>query len=233
MEAMINDWWSWARRRRRTIWDPWQELWNLVQSGDTSIPSDDLEDWLSSYGREHGPLTVDEAKRWLVTASQVERSVAATRLTPLQRGADARRPPVPEKYRVGEVLFKPRFVSNKMRADDGSLVSDPDGIDDLLWNSRRALWGSYACCPNTALKVISHYMRGRGLVLPPTFIPDIFCWHALFLSLVSLRLVSTAELTWYISLVYTLLRCCLGRLIIVPSVMTLCLTTFLGRPLIS
>ena len=48
-----------------------------------------------SFGREHGPLTADEAKRWLVTASQV--SPAAS----------------PGKYRVGEVLFKPRFVANK------------------------------------------------------------------------------------------------------------------------
>ena len=57
-----------------------------------------------------------------------------------------------------------------LRGDDGRIVQDPAQVDQMLWDSRRGLWGSAPLVPNFADTILRAYFRGRSAGLPDT--PD-------------------------------------------------------------
>ena len=53
-----------------------------------------------------------------------------------------------------------------LRGDDGQIVQDPAVVDQMLWDSRRGLWGSTPPVPGFADTILQANFRDRSAVLP-------------------------------------------------------------------
>ena len=53
-----------------------------------------------------------------------------------------------------------------LRGDDGQIIQDPARVDQMLWDSRKELWGSAPPVPELANTIVQAYFRDRDAALP-------------------------------------------------------------------
>ena len=109
-----------------------------------------LKEWLRDHGEDVDTLSSAQAIRWLGCAEHARLSAKAAELPLGKRGPSASRPNVAERYRVGRSVHKAVNRMQGLRGDSGQIVHDPAVVDQMLWDSRRGLWGSVPPVPGFA-----------------------------------------------------------------------------------
>ena len=162
----IKGWW---RRNKSGTSDRCavsEELRRIAGGGARVTVSAALKHWMAEHGDDSIALDPLQAARWLGCAEHARRC-SRTAEAPLgSRGPAARRPSVAERYRVGRAVHKAFNRMQGLRGDDGHIVRDPAQVDQMLWDSRRGLWGSAPPVPGYADTILQTYFRDRAVELP-------------------------------------------------------------------
>ena len=108
-----------------------------------------LREWMRDHGEDIDTLSSAQAIRWLGCAEHARLCAKAAELPLGKRGPSARRPTIAERYRIGRTVHKAFNRMQGLRGDDGQIVQDPAVVDQMLWDSRRGLWGSVPPCPGS------------------------------------------------------------------------------------
>ena len=125
-----------------------------------------LRECMRDHGEDADTLNSAQATKWLSCAEHARLCAKAAEVPLGKRGPAARRPAVAERYRVGRTVHKAFKRMQGLRGDDGRIVRDLALVDQMLWDSRKELWGSAPPVPEFADTTLRAYFRDRGAVLP-------------------------------------------------------------------
>ena len=89
-----------------------------------------------------------------------------------RKGPSSKRPAIAERYRVGRAVHKAFNRMQGLRGDDGRMIQDPALVDQMLWDSRKELWGSAPRMPELADTIVDAYFRDRSVTLPAVPCPS-------------------------------------------------------------
>ena len=166
IEHAIRGWWRRHRAGASEKCAVGEELRRIAGCGGHGTVSAALKEWLRDHGEDVDTLSSAQAIRWLGCAEHARLSAKAAELPLGKRGPSARRPNIAERYRVGRSVHKAFNRMQGLRGDDGQVVHDPAAVDQMLWDSRRGLWGSVPPVPGFADTILQAYFRGRSAELP-------------------------------------------------------------------
>ena len=167
---MIRGWWdTWKRARPTSIGGVLQDL----ERGSSAVrPTGALLDWLRDNSWEGEWLQPREAGAWLLIWSQERARERAGRLPAWQRGPTTRRPALADHYRIGRATFGRLPPIQGVRDTTGTLQTDPNRMEEVLWQSRADIWATAPpgpACGEALLRAYFAHRPALGNVTPPTW----------------------------------------------------------------
>ena len=166
IEHAIRGWWRRHRAGASKNCAVSELLRRIAGCGGHRTVSTALREWMRDHGEDTDTLNSAQAVKWLSCAEHARLCAKAAEVPLDNRGPSARRPSIAERYRVGRTVRKSFNRMQGLRGDDGQIVQDPALVDQMLWDSRKGLWGSAPPVPEVADTILQAYFRDRGAVLP-------------------------------------------------------------------
>ncbi len=179
LRATLSSWWSDCQRRSPTcvgftLRQAARETHNTPVTGHVLA-------WLQARGfapgggPSPGPspahLTPRDAAAWLAVWRLEAASDRRMRLKPWACGPGARRPALPEHFRIGRMVFGRLPPVTRVRDTDGTVHEHPAAMDQVLWESRESIWGTSPSLPARADRILDYYFCSRpsmAAIPPPT-----------------------------------------------------------------
>ena len=121
---------------------------------------------MRDHGEDTDTLNSAQAAKWLSCAGHARLCAKAAEVPLDKRGPSARRPSVAGGYRDGRAVHRVFYRMQGLRGDDGQIIQDPARVDQMLWDSRKELWGSAPPVPELADTILQAYFRDRDAALP-------------------------------------------------------------------
>ena len=168
IEHAIRGWWRRHRAGTSENCAVSEELRRTAGCGRhrTRTVSTALSEWMRDHGENTDTPNSAQAVKWLSCAEHARLCSKAAKVPLDKRGPSARHPSIAERYRVGRTVHKAFNRMQGLRGYDGQIVQDPALVDQMLWGSRKGLWGSAPPVPEFADTFLQAYFRDRGAVLP-------------------------------------------------------------------
>ena len=135
----------------------------LRQNGTVSTA---LREWIRGHGEDADTISSAQAVKWLSCAEHARLCAKMAEVPLGKRGPSSRRPAVAERFRVGRAVRKAFNRMQGLRGSDGQMIQDPARVDQMLWDSRKELWGSAPPMPELADTILQACFRGRSAPLP-------------------------------------------------------------------
>ena len=131
-----------------------------------------LREWLRSHREDADTISSAQAFRWLSCAEHARQCAKMSEVSLANRGPSSKRPAIAERYRVGRAVHKAFNRMQGLRGDDGQMIQDRAPVDQMLWDSRKELWGSAPRMPELADTILDAYLRDRSATLPAVPCPS-------------------------------------------------------------
>ena len=142
IEHAIKGWWRRHHGGAGETCAISDELRQIAGCGGHRTVSAALREWLRGHGEDADTISSAQAFKWPSCAEHARQCAKMSEVSLAKRGASSRRPAVAEKYRVGKAVHKTFSRMQGLRGDDGQMIQDPARVDQMLWDSRKELWGS-------------------------------------------------------------------------------------------
>ncbi len=179
LNATLTSWWRDCQRRSPTCVG--FMLRQAAREAHGTPVSGHVLAWLRARGfaPEGAPaqsaapiyLTPQGAAAWLAVWRLEAASERRNRLRPWALGPGARRPALPEHFRLGRMVFGRLPPVTCVRDADGTAHEQPADMDQVLWESREGIWGTSPTLPARAGGILDYYFRSRpsmAAIPPPT-----------------------------------------------------------------
>ena len=164
--SISRNWWEkWAKRRPPAKHCVHKELAHIATANGEQQPSDALREILGQYGHEGGPISPGEAQGWqrvMATEQRLDRAVALTG----RGGSKVRKHGIPERYRLGRALYKKTHQLSGIYNEHNEWKTEPKDIDQILWESRKDIWGYPGQGADCTGEVLDLYFQDRSTTLP-------------------------------------------------------------------
>ena len=177
LHATLTSWWRDCQRRSPTCVG-----FLLRQAARSAAPTPvvgNLLAWLQARGFTPSPagraadgrpsLLPRDAAAWL-TVWRLDAAVARrARLRPWLVGPGTQRPTLPEHYRLGRMVYGRLPPVTHVKDDQGTTHDRPEDMDEVLWGSRKDIWGTAPPLPARAASILDYYFRDRPALpdIPP------------------------------------------------------------------
>ena len=162
MDRIVEDWWEWACRYkggRDTTLDELKKI-SRTENDQPQEISTGTRATLQARGCQAERLTPADAGRWLSSLLNEDAARRACAVAVGQKGANERREPVPQRFRIGRRVYKAKKSGTILRDAQGTRVADPGVLEEMLWSSKSQLWPSTPDCPGNAHAIIAQYALG-------------------------------------------------------------------------